>query len=249
MDFHPVSYAKAHPWTIGAIVVGGGLAFIVLSGWFRGGSGGTTVVAGSSGPSDAQLAADNNVALANIQAGAANNQTNAELQATTIQAQLSQSVAALQEALGIHQIDAGQAVSMAQLSAQLSANQDNNSTSVALNTNNNATTVALGAQNTGVIQALIDALTPKPATPAPTTPNGVSVWDQYLTDYPDVTKAYPQYVANEATWATSGFHIGDTIEQFAADHYLITGASEGRILEPNGPASTVIPSSSTSAAA
>lgn len=64
-----IEYAKAHPWQTGVIVVVGGLIFIVISGVFSGGDGGSS--GGSvSRPSDAEIAANAQIQAAQIAASA-----------------------------------------------------------------------------------------------------------------------------------------------------------------------------------
>jgi phage-related minor tail protein len=66
-------------------------------------------------------------------------------------------------------------------------------------------------------------------TGTPTPANDVFNAASYLTSNPDVAGAYSEYAANQATWATSGFGMNDTPEQFASDHYRIAGKAEGRM--------------------
>jgi hypothetical protein len=56
----------------------------------------------------------------------------------------------------------------------------------------------------------------------------------YLAKNPDIGAAYPEYLANQATWATSGFGMGDTLQKFATDHYRIAGQAEGRAFADGG---------------
>lgn len=267
-----VGYVKGHPWTIGALVIGGVVTFILIR--RASSSGAQVVVAGSSGPSDAQLADSTNLALAQISAGVQTNQTNAELTAAQLQAGLQGTVASLEAALGAKQVQAGEDVSLATLQAQLAGvvntNQtqvtleqqqtdlgaqtiaaqlaalfNTNSTAVQINTDNNQTTLGLNtiaagvqnnqiAANTNIVDSLVAALTPKTVTPDPiptvtqvvTQPPPTNIWDQYLTDNPDV-----------AAWAASGHGdpnqpIADqSLEQRAEYQYFNTGQAEGRTLE------------------
>jgi hypothetical protein len=51
----------------------------------------------------------------------------------------------------------------------------------------------------------------------------------------DVVDAYPTYLADQATWATGGgFGMGDTLDQFLADHYRLAGKDEGRSFATGG---------------
>lgn len=75
------AYAKAHPWATGTIVVVGGLIFLII---VKGGSGGASSSSAAAGPSDAQVAADAAVQVANIQAQAAGAQAGAAVQAAQI---------------------------------------------------------------------------------------------------------------------------------------------------------------------
>ncbi len=223
--FNVGEYAKAHPWTVGALVVGGGVAFFYLSGWFSGGSNGSVTVA-SSGPSAAQLAAGTQVQLATIGAGVQNNQTSAELAAAQIAASVTNNTNNLEYQLGVKQTDAGTTVSLANITASLQALLDTNKTTLGLGEQQTGVQVAQINANSNTIQAIIDAFRPK-STPVPTpvdnSPSSpqLSYWDQWLVNHPDVTAAYPTYLKDQSTWATSGFHTGDTLEQFAQDQYTI----------------------------
>jgi hypothetical protein len=64
-----IEYAKAHPWQTGVIVVVGGLIFIVISGVFSGGDGGSSG-GNVSRPSDAEIAANAQIQAAQIAASA-----------------------------------------------------------------------------------------------------------------------------------------------------------------------------------
>lgn len=252
-----VGYVKGHPYTIGALVIGGIVVFVLI----RRASGGTTVVAGSSGPSDAQLASSTNLALAQISAGVADNQTNGELAAAKIQADLGGQVAGYQYQLGVLQTDAGKDVSLATITANLQALLSNNDTALSISKDNNATTLGgmniqagVASQqitaNSNIEQALIAALTPKaqPVTQVPTVSQVLNPADVYIAQNPDVAAAYPVYLQDQATWETGGFSAGDTEEQFAAQHYTIAGKNEGRPWPAIG-GNTAIPTAGTSQAA
>jgi hypothetical protein len=106
---------KAHPYMTGAIVIGGGLTFFFLSGWFTGGSSTPQVVAG--GPSDAEVMASTQLALAGISAGVANNQISAEFGAATIAGEIAKLQAELETSLGLAAVEAGKTVSLADIGA------------------------------------------------------------------------------------------------------------------------------------
>jgi hypothetical protein len=56
----------------------------------------------------------------------------------------------------------------------------------------------------------------------------------YAAKNPDVAAAYDTYLADQATWATSGYGLNDTRNQFLADHYRINGKDEGRSFATGG---------------
>lgn len=120
-----LEYAKAHPWTTGAIVVGGGLVFFVLAGLGGGGS----APSSDSGPSDAEIAAQAQIAAAQINAQAAQAQAGAQLQAAQIgagvqmnsdslEAQVAMRSLEVQQSLGLADTEAGRQVGLAQIGAQ-----------------------------------------------------------------------------------------------------------------------------------
>ena len=76
-----IEYAKAHPWSSGAVVVIGGIVFfMILSGGSSdGGSGGN-----ASRPSDAEISANAQIAAAQIAANAQNSNAGAAVQAAQI---------------------------------------------------------------------------------------------------------------------------------------------------------------------
>ena len=125
MHFHLPEIIKKHPVSAGAIVIGGGLAFVVFSGWFSGGgggssSGGTTLV--TSGPSNAQVAA---------------------------QAQAQQNAVALQAQQGNNDTQ----VAIAQLAAALQTHQSDNALS-AVNTTTAGETNLGGRQIDAQVRAV-----------------------------------------------------------------------------------------------
>lgn len=121
-----LEYAKAHPWATGAIVVGGGLVFFVLAGL---GGGGSSAPSGSSGPSDAEVAAQAQIAAAQINAQAAQAQAGAQLQAATIgagvqmnsdklESEVAMEALRVQQSLGLADTEAGRQTGLASIEAQ-----------------------------------------------------------------------------------------------------------------------------------
>jgi len=105
-----VGYAKSHPWTTGAIVVGGGLVFLVIAGGLGGGSNpGNT----DSGPSDAEIAASAQIAAAQIQAQAAASQAGAALQAANIGAGVQMNSDRLQSEVAMRELEVNQTLGLA----------------------------------------------------------------------------------------------------------------------------------------
>jgi len=161
-----MEWVKAHPKTTVVLVVGGGLTFILLSGWFTKGSATTTVGSVSGGPSDTASAAAAAIQQAQLAAGVANNQTNAQVQIATIQAQYGAKEAELEAALGAQNIGATLQATLAQIAASaqmysVGADVDKYST---------------GA-NKDIQLAIIDALKPQTAAPS----SGYAAFDPYNT--------------------------------------------------------------------
>jgi hypothetical protein len=130
-----VEYAKAHPWTTGVIVLGGGLVFVLLAGLGGGGS----APAGDSGPSDAEIAAQAQIAAAQIQAQAAQAQAGAQLQAATIgagvqmnsdklESEVAMRALEVQQSLGLSETEANRQIGLATIDAQktVAVTQSNN---------------------------------------------------------------------------------------------------------------------------
>lgn len=123
-----MGYAKSHPWTTGAVVIGGGLVFILISGVFSGG-GESSGDGSSSKPTDAEIAANAQIAAAQIAAQAAASQAGAQLQAAQIgagvqmnsdglAAQVAMRNLEIQRDLGLADTEAGRQVNLASIDAQ-----------------------------------------------------------------------------------------------------------------------------------
>lgn len=78
-------WAKSHPWTTGAVVIGGGLTFILLSGWFTGGSEGGNLTVNQAGLSEAEVAASAQLESQRLAAQTQNYSTNAQLKIAELQ--------------------------------------------------------------------------------------------------------------------------------------------------------------------
>lgn len=113
------AYAKAHPYATGAVVIIGGILFIVI---VRGSGGSSASASTSSRPSDAEIAANAQIAAAQIQAQAQSQaisaQAGAAVQAATVGAgvQLNSDNKAAEVALA--QINAAKELYKEQLSGQ-----------------------------------------------------------------------------------------------------------------------------------
>lgn len=124
-----LAYPKQHPWITGIVVVVGGIVFISISGIFSGGSSGGSSGGGGSSLSDAEIAAQAQVAAATIAAQAQAAQAGAALQAAQIGAgvqmnsdNLSSQVAMrsldVNRELGLSEIEAGRQTNLASINAQ-----------------------------------------------------------------------------------------------------------------------------------
>jgi hypothetical protein len=228
---------KSHPYMTAAIVIGGGLAFFFLSGWFTGGSSSGSQVYVDGGPSDAEIASATSLQLAQISAGVANNQIGAELGATTIAADIAKLQAELAASLGLAQIEAGKTVSLADIGAQttvanLGAQVANSQVagSVTVAGYSAALEQARIDSSTKATQAIIDALKPQAPVvyeaPAPVTPQGTTQFDDYVRANPDIWQ-HAVRVAND-------LGVNPYDEAFQAgigqEHYAQYGASEGRVV-------------------
>lgn len=182
---------KSHPYMTGAIVIGGGLAFFFLSGWFTGGSSGGQVIV-DGWPSDAEIASSTQLALAQISAGVANNQIGAELGATSMATDLGKLQASLAAQLGLAQIDAGRTVSLADIGAGSAAYNTGAAVELAgINASANIEQAKINA-STQTTAMIIDALKPKEqapvqvVAPTPVTPTGTTQYDDYVRINPDL---------------------------------------------------------------
>lgn len=153
------SWVKAHPYATGILVVGGGLVFILFSGWFSGGN--STVVSGGQGPSEASVAAATQLQLAGISAGVANNRTNAELGVASMASDVAKLQAQLDAQLGLAAIDASRSVSL----ADIGAGQASYNTGAAVQLAGIAATTDIEKAkleaSTSLTQQIIDALKPQ----------------------------------------------------------------------------------------
>jgi hypothetical protein len=112
-------YVKAHPVQVGAVVVIGGIVFLALTGVVGGGS--SSAAASDNGPSAAELAAQSQLQLAQIQAGAQNNALNEQLQEATLNYQYQMASLAAQSDLGLKQIQSNEVLETNQTAAELEA--------------------------------------------------------------------------------------------------------------------------------
>lgn len=239
-----MGYVKAHPWTVGILVVVGGFVFIKLSGVFSGGGGGTVVAATDAGPSEA---AQLQFASINAQASAANNATAAHVTETGIGADLQKYLGGLQLQLATHTSDNDTAVQLAgiQSNTQMFTVQNGTALDIAkLNTSAQTHVVDVSANvqnhttdaNTDTIKAIIGAFGPQPAAPAapaPAAPNPVLSLDQKAQQYLDKN---PDVATNTWLNSISSSVIGDLdhngqsgdANDRAIYHYSNFGSGEGR---------------------
>jgi len=121
-------WIKAHPYSTGAIVLGGLLVFVMFSGWFSGSGEGTA----DGGLSDAEIAANATIAAAQINAQASAQQAGMQIQLAQIGAGVQMNsdnlsaatairLAELQKELGLAEVDANKAIGLAQVTAEQKA--------------------------------------------------------------------------------------------------------------------------------
>jgi len=114
-------WAKSHPLTTGAVVIGGGLTFILLSGWFTGGSdSGGNVTVNQAGLSDAEVAASAQLESQRLAAQTQNYSTNAQLKIAELQAGLLGKQSELEYLFNIEELKTGK-----EIAAQTIASQEN----------------------------------------------------------------------------------------------------------------------------
>ena len=160
-----IEWAKAHPWTTGAVVVGGGLVFIFISGWFGGGGSANNVAVGSSssGMSDAEIAAAAQIQAAQIQAQAYGTQAQTQLQSDQIIANLYATQAAYDYNLGIKQLEVGKDLTIAQINQQGASDYLNAYTAIALSQQQTQQNLALiqsqtkGKKNQQAVTSIVQA--------------------------------------------------------------------------------------------
>lgn len=229
-----IEKAKAHPWMTGALIIGGGLVFFVLSGWFTGGSsGGVQYV--DDGPSDAEIQANAGIAAAQIAASAQNADTAASLALAKMGFEYQAQSDELSYDLGLQQLATGAQVTLAQIQAQLSGlqiqagvanNQTNAAASISQATIDAQKAIALDNNKTqlGLVQSIVSAYSNNDVTTGPTTsvtPPSKNIGD-YLSANPDIA----QMIASETTNPKSDLY-GYTSEQAAVWHQNQFG-EEGR---------------------
>jgi len=227
-------WAKSHPWTTGAVVIGGGLTFILLSGWFTGdSSSASSGTVSASGPSDSQLAAQAQISGQQIAANVANNQTSASLKAAELQASLASKLAELDYSARIAELAAGTQVSLADISSQQNMFTIQNQTAKdlatidAMVTNNYITadtnkTIAQINSNDKTIEAVIAATRPAVVEQ----PKSIS-WTAYLQQNPDVGAAW---TSGEYAQVNNPEYADGGVIEWAQHHYYTWGLAEGRQL-------------------
>ena len=112
----PIGYAKSHPVTTGAVVIGGVLVFVLLSG--MGGGGASAAPAGKSAT---ETAAETQITLAQISAASANNVLSAQLQQAQLAFQYSMAELSANKDVSLVKISADKEVTMMQTTASLDA--------------------------------------------------------------------------------------------------------------------------------
>lgn len=156
-----LAYPKTHPITSVGIAAAAILVFVVISNNSAGvaapASGSGIVI---SGPSDAQVAAASNLAVAQQQTQAANYQT-------LIQSQQQVALAAIAQNLGLAQLQVqdnadsrAESNAGSQIVAGLQALFDNNKTTLGVNQSNNAAGLAIATTNNATTVKLASIQTP-----------------------------------------------------------------------------------------
>ncbi len=138
-----LEWVKAHPYTSGALIIGGGLTFILLSGWFSGGGSSAPVGMDSSGMSDAEVNAAAQIQAAQIQAQAVNAQSAYGLEESKIMANLYEKQADYDYNLGLKQLDVGKDISLATINANVASQYLDAYTTLGMSTQQTQTNLAL----------------------------------------------------------------------------------------------------------
>jgi hypothetical protein len=145
-----MEWVKAHPYTTGALVIGGGVVFFAFSGWFSGGSSSDGLTVNQAGKTDAEVNAETALGIAQIQAQAQSGQTGASVEMAQIMAAVEAARNQTELQLGLANLNVQQNLGIATLDAQLGMS--------ALQAQ---TYLGLGAQTTQQMLALIAANAPK----------------------------------------------------------------------------------------
>lgn len=143
MHFHPIEYAKEHPWATGIIVVVGGIIFIMFSGV---GKGSSTSSDGTAAPSDAEVAANATIQAAQIQAQAQALSVGAAVQDAQIGAGVQMHSDDLSAQVAMRTLDVQSQLGTAQIEAQRQtdlANIQGQTTVAVTDSNNTVATEAL----------------------------------------------------------------------------------------------------------
>jgi hypothetical protein len=231
------SYARAHPYQTGALVLMGATAIYLI---MSSGSGGGTTVAPSAQSESLQMAAlemGNRVQLAQIQAGSAASVIHGQVEIAGLKAQSEtflgelalNAQVAIQQMLAnvnLRNIAGQEAVSLAQINASSYAltQQYSNSTE-------QARIAASAAESTARINAettshIVDQLTQPRTT---TTTRNLSLAEsitKYLGANPDVAAFFYNHPeSSNADFANPNI---DTLSEYALYHYTHFGIAEGR---------------------
>lgn len=116
LNFSFLKKGKTIYWIVGAVVLFVVFYLIASRGSSSENVGGITTI--TAGPSDAQVAAATQLAMANIQASIASNQTAAELAALKEQSARDVALGALQQTIDLANTEAGKTVALANFNAQ-----------------------------------------------------------------------------------------------------------------------------------
>jgi len=158
--FNPIDYAKKHPVMTGAVVIGGGVVFLAITGVF-GGGGSTTTISNAKDP--ATLAAETQIALAtlssNTQLGAARIALEANTGDLSLQKYLAEMAASIESkridsesALGLKTIEASLQLGQSSTNAELEALRIQASAATTISTNE-------ASQSNNLMNTILAALT------------------------------------------------------------------------------------------
>lgn len=161
-------YVKEHPWATGIIVIVGGFIFLMI---FRGGSSDSSSGGGASRPSDAEVAANAQIAAAQIAADAQSAQAGAAVQAAQIGANVQLNSDNKAAEVAMRALEAQQALTSEQISSdeRVRANALGTFSQFSKDKNKQANQLA-------VVQSVLGTQTPVQYAPGKYNAMGNSTW-------------------------------------------------------------------------